>query len=71
MSKRNGLAVGKTVFILNEKVTEQDQTKQHAISFLAERMTDTSKSGTRKATAKQFNYSRSQIGSKKVSINRA
>lgn len=50
--------IGKTVFILNEKVTEQDQTNQHAISFLAERMTDTSKSGKRKATAKQFNYSK-------------
>jgi hypothetical protein len=45
----------KTVFIPKEKVIEHQQTKQQAISFLAGRMTDTSKSSKRKATGKQFN----------------
>lgn len=48
-------SIGKTVFILIEGITEHKQSRQQAISFLAERLADVSKRDEREATGKQFN----------------
>lgn len=44
------------MFILIERITEHKQSRQQAISFLAERLADVSERDEREATGKQFNY---------------